>query len=218
VTGAGPLFQAVMLAAEAHVAGSLHESADTVVDIPAGLVDTTVCALSGMRAGESCPVRRRERLPADGAQARPGASPCTWHRSLDGEVATMWPDRYRAWAEAHGQVGNADRAWARHARRFEPGPASGREHRTNDDSRLQIAHPAEGTVFLIDPTLRPEFQALPFRATGVDGTAVSWTVNGRSIGAGSADRPVLWPLERGSHVAMVRDGRGQTAVVSFVVK
>jgi penicillin-binding protein 1C len=218
VTGAGPLFQTVMLAAEAHVAGSLHESADTVVDIPVGLVDTTICVLSGLRAGESCPVRRRERLPADVARARTGMTACTWHRSLDGQVAIVWPDRYRSWAEAHARIGDADRAWARHARRSGSSPTSNRDPRRSAASRLQIAHPAEGTVFLIDPTLRSEFQALALRATGVDGAEVSWTVNGRSIGAGSADRAVLWPLERGSHVAMVRDARGRTAEVSFVVK
>jgi len=29
---------------------------------------------------------------------------------------------------------------------------------------------------------------------------------------------VLWPLQRGSHVAVVRDARGRSAQVSFVVK
>ena len=218
VTGAGPLFQAVMLAAEAHVAGSLHESADTVVDIPPGLTETTVCALSGMRAGDSCPVRRRERLPAAGAQAGPDGFACTWHRRIDDGVATVWPDRYRAWAEAHRLIGDADRAAARNARRSGPGSAPTGAHARDDAAGLQIAHPAEGTVFLIDPTLRPEFQALAFRATGTDGNDVSWTVDGRAIGAARADQPVLWPLERGSHVASVRDGLGRTAVVSFVVK
>jgi hypothetical protein len=29
---------------------------------------------------------------------------------------------------------------------------------------------------------------------------------------------VLWPLERGRHVAIVRDARGRTAEVNFIVK
>jgi penicillin-binding protein 1C len=214
VTGAGPLFHAVMLAAEAQVAGSLHESADTVVDVPVGLVETTVCALSGMRAGDSCPVRRRERLSADSAPTRRGALACTWHRHVDGAVATVWPDRYRAWAEAHGLLTVSDRVAATVGQ-----PRGGRSaDRSQADDELRVAHPAEGTVFLIDPTLRAEFQALPFRATGVEGAEVSWSVNGRNVGSASADRAVLWPLERGSHVASVRDGRGRTAAVSFVVK
>jgi penicillin-binding protein 1C len=217
VTGAGPLFHAVMLAAEAHVAGSLHESADTVVDAPPGLVPATVCALSGMRAGVGCPVRRRERLPADSPQARPDFSVCSWHVHAGEAVATIWPDRYRAWAESHGLLDPSSRAARRVAR---PSAASPPSPRDSDRAAagLQIAHPAEGTVFLIDPTLRPEFQAVPFRATGVEGAEVSWAVNGRRVGSASADRAVLWTLERGSHVATVRDGRGRTAEVSFVVK
>ena len=83
---------------------------------------------------------------------------------------------------------------------------------------LHVAHPAEGTVFLIDPTLRPEFQAVPFRAGGAGGGQVSWAVDGREVGSAAADGAVLWPLQRGSHVAVVRDARGRTATVSFVVK
>jgi membrane carboxypeptidase/penicillin-binding protein PbpC len=73
-------------------------------------------------------------------------------------------------------------------------------------------------VFLIDPTLRPEFQAVPFRAVGAGSDQVSWTVNGRDVGSATADGSVLWPLQRGSHVAVVQDTRGQSATVSFVVK
>jgi membrane carboxypeptidase/penicillin-binding protein PbpC len=73
-------------------------------------------------------------------------------------------------------------------------------------------------VFLIDPTLRPEFQAVPLRAGGAGAGQVSWTVDGRAVGASGGDGSVLWPLQRGSHVAVVRDARGRTATVSFVVK
>jgi hypothetical protein len=38
------------------------------------------------------------------------------------------------------------------------------------------------------------------------------------VGSASAEGSVAWPLQRGSHVAEVRDARGRTATVSFVVK
>ena len=68
VTGAGPLFHAVMLAAEARAAGGITPSDGAVLDPPATLVEATICGLSGMRAGDACPVRRRERLAPDAAQ------------------------------------------------------------------------------------------------------------------------------------------------------
>ena len=41
-----------------------RRSDGAVLDPPATLVETTICGLSGMRAGDACPLRRRERLRA----------------------------------------------------------------------------------------------------------------------------------------------------------
>jgi penicillin-binding protein 1C len=221
VTGAGPLFHAVMLAAEARVAGAITPNDTPIVDPPAQLVEATVCALSGMRAGDACPIRRRERLAADAPQLAAGTRACTWHRAIDGQVATLWPDRYRSWAQANGLATPAERRVEMRLARLDdarPVRAGAAGLRASAPTSLHVAHPAEGTVFLIDPTLRAEFQALPFRAAGAGGGEVSWTVDGRPIGSASADGSVLWPLERGRHVAVVRDARGRTAEVAFLVK
>ena len=117
----------------------------------------------------------------------------------------------RAGADPHGgtaQTGAADT----------PAAARVAAAAARANTGLHVAHPADGTVFLIDPTLRAEFQALPFRAVGAGGGEVSWTVNGRPVGTAGADAAVLWPLQRGSHVAVVRDAAGRTAQVSFTVK
>ena len=231
VTGAGPLFHAVMLAAEARAAGGITPTDGVVLDPPSTLVEATICGLSGMRAGDACPVRRRERLAPDAPQV--AGAPCTWHQASAGELVTIWPERYRGWAAANGlrspKEREAEARLARHdAARGAPG-ADGRGGLVADERHgttsaagrastgLHVAHPADGTVFLIDPTLRAEFQALPFRAAGAGGH-VSWTVNGRPVGTAGADAAVLWPLQRGSHVAVVRDDAGRTAEVSFTVK
>jgi len=204
----------VMLAAEARVAGGITPHDGAVLDPPAPLIDATICGLSGMRAGDACPVRRRERVAPDAIQV--SGTACTWHQPINGEVVTTWPDRYRAWADANGLRSPLERRaevrLARHA------TATTGEARPRAAAGLHVAHPAEGTVFLIDPTLRAEFQALPFRAVGAGGGQVSWTVNGREVGSAGADGSVLWPLQRGSHVAVVRDAGGRTAEVSFTVK
>jgi len=53
VTGAGPLFHAVMLAAEARVAGDITPVDGALLDPPAPLVEATICGLSGMRVGDA---------------------------------------------------------------------------------------------------------------------------------------------------------------------
>jgi penicillin-binding protein 1C len=221
VTGAGPLFHAVMLAAEGRAAGGLTPSDGVVLDPPSPLVETTICALSGMRAGDACPVRRRERLAPDAPQA--AGAPCSWHHASAGELVTIWPERYRGWAATNGLRSPEDReaesrlAWHMAG---DPGGAAprGATAPTRQGTGLHVAHPADGTVFLLDPTLRAEFQALPFRAGGAGAGHVSWAVDGHEVGSAAADGSVLWPLRRGAHVAVVRDARGRSAQVSFVVK
>jgi membrane carboxypeptidase/penicillin-binding protein PbpC len=72
-------------------------------------------------------------------------------------------------------------------------------------------------VFLIDPTLRREYQAVPLRAVGAVGR-VSWIVNGRAVGTTDADEALHWTLTPGAQHAVVRDDDGRTADVIFLVK
>jgi penicillin-binding protein 1C len=96
VTGAAPIFHAVMLAAQRHVHGREDADADLVAR-PADLQEHTICALSGMRAGAACPIRSPEWLP-------PGFSPlpCSWHHATEDGLLTIWPDEYRTWAAGRG--------------------------------------------------------------------------------------------------------------------
>ena len=131
-----------------------------------------------MRAGDACPVRRRERLAPDAPQV--AGAPCTWHQASAGELVTIWPERYRAWAEANGLRSPMERRGGGAAGPSHATATAGEPRASARGGGLHVAHPADGTVFLIDPTLRPEFQAVPFRAGGAGGGEVSWTVNGRA--------------------------------------
>ena len=206
VTGAAPIFHAVMLAAQRQVHGREDSDAD-LVGRPADLRAHTICALSGMRAGEACPIRTREWLP-------PGFSPlpCSWHHATEDGLLTMWPDEYRTWAAGRGLlerddvVAVANRAPVRAVALN--GQAAAR--------RFEITMPPDGATYLIDPTLRKEFQTIPLRAVGDTGP-LEWTVDGHRLGLGSS-QPIAWPLERGPHVVRARDARGRVAESAILVK
>jgi penicillin-binding protein 1C len=85
MTSAAPLVRAGLLA----YAGN---RVLTLPDPPEGMAEIEVCALSGLRAGASCPHRVHEHVVAGRA---PGKS-CDWH-AADGTV--RWPAEARAWAE-----------------------------------------------------------------------------------------------------------------------
>jgi penicillin-binding protein 1C len=137
VTGAGPIFHAVMLAAMRRAGGN---DQTTIVDRPDELEEQPICALSGHRPSTSCPANETEWLPRDAA-----VEFCAWHHI--GGVS--WPSEYREWAAAHERrpTGNAVRATV--AR----------------DTTFRITSPPNDATYLVDPTLHREFQALHLRAT-----------------------------------------------------
>jgi penicillin-binding protein 1C len=208
VTGAAPIFHAVMLAAQRQVRGREEDGRD-IVERPGELGEQAICALSGMRAGDACPIRRREWLPAAFSPL-----PCAWHHESEDGLLTFWPDEYRDWAarrgllHEHAPAPDAQRAGLR---RVEARPAAPVAR------PFEITSPADGATYLIDPTLRPEFQTLPLRIVGATGR-VSWTIDGVEVGSGSVDRRVSWPLERGKHVVRARDARGRVAEAAILVK
>jgi penicillin-binding protein 1C len=88
VTGAGPVFHAVMLAAMRRAGGN---DETTIVDRPDDLEQQPICALSGLRPSTSCPSNETEWLPRDAA-----VEFCAWHHAS----GVSWPSEYREWAAA----------------------------------------------------------------------------------------------------------------------
>ncbi|MEA2238698.1 MAG: penicillin-binding protein [Thermoanaerobaculia bacterium] len=150
VTGAGPIFHAVMLAAMRR-AGDNGER--EIVGRPDDLEQQPICALSGLRPSTSCPATESEWLPREAA-----VEFCSWHHA--GRID--WPEEYRDWASARERrtPASAPRALAGRATRF------------------RITSPSNDTTYLVDPTLHREFQAIHLRATSdakwsVDGKSAS---------------------------------------------
>jgi penicillin-binding protein 1C len=210
VTGAGPIFHAVMLAAERRVGNTAR--IEPIASPPSDVHEVAICALSGMRANAWCPTRTLEWLPADDE-----ALPCAWHHRSDAGLVTVYPPEYRAWA-----ANTPGRAAP-----FEPGrPGSGSglgltvsvPGPGRSGPVLAIANPPSGAIYSLDPTLRADFQALPLRATTAARTTIAWSVDGRPLGSVSSEESLAWPLRVGTHVIEARDDTGRRAAAAVVVK
>ncbi|HVS31800.1 MAG TPA: transglycosylase domain-containing protein [Thermoanaerobaculia bacterium] len=153
VTGAAPIFNAVMLAAMKRVRGKLPIGDDApIVSAPADVETVRVCGMSGLRPSPYCPSQDSEWL----ATSAP-AQFCDWHH--DGYVD--YPSEYRGWSGGQAILP---------VRR-------GRRDRLPSTEALRIANPPDGATYLIDPTLRASFQKLRFKANA----AVTWRVNDQGV-------------------------------------
>jgi len=205
VTGAGPLFHAVV----SHLGpGGAFPDPST-----AGLQSVEICPASGRRPGTFCPTKRAEwflpgTAPAEGdtcdvhrriaIDERSGllATQATPAEVLRKRVYTVYPPRYHPWMREHGiplppdisheaaRSGSPDTPW----------------HTTD---RLDIQYPVSGTNFHLDPVLRDTFQRVHLRGT-VPGTwhDVHWIVDGERIPGDYRD--ARWRLEPGRHTIHLR--------------
>ncbi|HTI37656.1 MAG TPA: penicillin-binding protein 1C [Vicinamibacterales bacterium] len=205
VTGAGPLFHAVMLAAVQRAGGPAADG-DPIVPVPAGLERTMTCALSGMRATSACPNQRDEWV-----RTGEPALPCSWHHESDEGPLTIYPPEFRAWAsQAHAVSASVESRVRTTSRPATP--------RAAPRARLEVLSPSAGATYSIDPTLRREFQALPLRAITAQPTTLTWYVDGQAVGTTSSERAVSWPLVVGRHDVEVRDAAGRAARAAVFVK
>lgn len=196
ITGAAPIFHAVMNAAVRRYGGKPD---GPIVERPSDLVEREVCALSGLAANRWCPTRRREWLPHDDE-----VLPCSWHHLADEGLLVFWPAEYRQWAGADEQQA---RSMAK------PAPVS-----PSRAPALSIVNPPDGATYLIDPTLRREFQTLPLRAAARSSGTIEWRVDGKTIATVDADAPVHWPLTPGRHRVSARLASGEVAESTIVVR
>ena len=214
VTGAGPIFHQVMLAAVARARGGLPigDAADIVA--PSGDVRRAeLCAVSGEIAGAYCLRRVTEWVPADVS-----LHDCTWHHASDEGWLTAWPAAFRQWARTEGLL--RDVAPVRPiavVRAVAAAPATDAPTDARASGSLRIVAPLADAVYLFDPTLRAEFQSLPLRARGASGS-IEWFVDGISVGAANAEDALRWPLARGAHAIEVRDGKGRSAKTVILVR
>jgi penicillin-binding protein 1C len=209
LTGAAPIFRAVMLEALELRNGRLPSPGDPpIVDAPPGIRRVRICDLTGLGATERCPATAAEDLVAE-------PPPCDWHHVEDAETIVIWPPEFQTWARSEGLLHErtllAEREIDGAPRLADPTPGT-------RPVSFAVASPPSGATYLIDPTLRREFQTLPLRvALSGPPTSIRWSVNGRPLGNVRSDGTIDWPLEPGTHVFVASDGT-RTAEARIVVR
>jgi hypothetical protein len=83
---------------------------------------------------------------------------------------------------------------------------------------LQLVNPPPGATYLLDPTLRRDFQTLQLKVVAPAPTRLEWSINGVPFIAASSDTPVEWPLRAGRHTIAVRDSVGNAVASTITVR
>ena len=222
VTGAGPIFHAVMLAAERRMSGtSNHFSHEDILSAPGTTVQREVCALSGQTANQWCPLRRREWVASDSPSV-----PCIWHHHGEEGLLTFWPAEYRQWARQQGLADAAAPArdsGTSHRPTLAVASSTGRVREVaaageHAHAALTIVSPPPDSTYLIDPTLRRDFQTLPLRAVSDADGPIEWSVSGHPVASTSEGGAFEWPLVPGRHHIVARDRRGHSAETVVTVR
>jgi len=201
VTGAGPLFHAILIAAERRVRGSLPEIQERpTIAGPERVERRTICALSGQTANRWCPAQVEEWVAIESPAAH-----CRWHQAAGHGARVAWPPEYRPWAQSQGIVtALVNEPLAARAEVPEP--------------PLRILNPPAGAIYLVDPTLRPAFQTLALRVVAGQRRSIEWRLDGRRLGRAQSDTAFDWPLEVGRHTISALDRIGHQSDVTILVK
>lgn len=215
ISGAGPLFRDVMLAASRALPGDAFQR-------PEGLVDVEVCPLSGARPTMDCPHGRTEVVPR-GAQLvacdmhervridrRNGlrAGPSCTDAFVESRVFERYSPLYSTWAEG------ASRPLAPAG----SSPFCPDEQQASSKDRIRIAYPPDGARFVLDSSLSAR-EAIHVRVD-VPRSArnVRVFVDGRPHSVTAPRWSQSVPLVRGRH-EVVADADGQRSdVVMYEVE
>lgn len=188
VDGAGPIWHDAMMAAALSRRMSWYAR-------PAGIVEATVCAPTGLLPGPACPSPVHELFVTGTA---PVATEHYYSRAADGSVAIDPPTEARAWARDAGlQLAGT------------PAP-----DRTDP---LRIVAPETGSVYWLAPELDAQQVVLRAAAAGID--RLTFAVDGVIVGeASAADPAITWTLASGRHTLRVSTPEGIAATSTFEVR
>lgn len=220
ITGAGPLFHALM---EAAMRGRSRQPLPIRASDREGLKRVEVCALSGEIAGSACPHRLAEWRPAGGAD-----TVCTMHSrtivdrrnglragpgcaagDVEERIFERFPPEFASWASAAGRP-IEPHAWSPNC----AGAGEDSAARDGDTSAPRIAYPLPGARFVIDPDRPRELQRLDVRIVAPDRARQAiLVVDGETVATMGAPFDASWALRQGEHELVAEvDGQRSAAV------
>ena len=203
ITGAGPIFHDVMIAATHGVPSEQFQR-------PPGIVDVEICRLSGKKVTPLCPTSLTEHFIAgtepneddmfreitiDTRNGQLATADCD-EKFLQKKVFAFLPAEVQEWARNNG--------WKMPPTKTSPFCTSQVSHpiqpMVETSDALTISSPYTGTTFLLDPLIPDSYEQIFFRAhTESEIQSVEWHVNGEKVGEGSApDFSLAWPLRPGT--------------------
>jgi penicillin-binding protein 1C len=228
ITGAGPIFRAVMeAAATSH--GRRSGSLSLAVDAERlGLRRTAVCAVSGDVPTAACPHTVYEWLPEDEAHHAP---PCSVHEKVRVDTRNSlragpaceagvtaertfehWHGIYEAWASTAGRpTAPTESSPACPVDTPDLGAALPSGGEASGPPR--ISYPFDGASFVIDPERPRELQQLQIRVAGGEGAGLEVRVDDVPT---TADH--RWPLAPGEHTLIARAPGGKGPPVRIKVR
>jgi penicillin-binding protein 1C len=218
ITGAGPIFHAVMEAAMRRRGSEAGASSVSFADVGSGLHRVSVCALSGGLATRDCPHAIQESVATDAL-----VEPCTLHERVrlhrsDGLRAgpscavqdvvertfERFPPEYLAWAAA------AARPLA--PRDFSPLCPDAPQAVHGGDGSVRILYPADGARFAIDPERAAALQVLGVQLAVPPGAREALLlVDGEVVDRVRSPFVANWPLVKGAHVLSARTSDGDVS-------
>jgi penicillin-binding protein 1C len=220
VTGAGPLFNAAMVAAQALYPGAsrapLREQL-ALPDEPPLVEAAEICPLSGEQRGPDCPHGERELVPASGgARSRLGTCDMHVHVRVDRRNGLRAGKSCPAtWVEQRVFERHPPDlvAWAKTANRPLP-PASysalcpadpGEGEGDAGQGGLRLAYPPDGAVFVWDPHAGAR-QSIVLRAETDGAGGLVFLVDGHRLSPRAGETSVEWALTGGVHRIWVESG------------
>lgn len=210
-TGSAPLFRSIVFL--------LHQKQWPGDFKKPSLLVEAVCPKSGLKPNAHCPATIREyflpgTVPQEVCQvhqvfaidlrnnllARSDGNP----RHIRRQLFDVYPPDYRLWC-VQNQVEQPPTEWSSldskdaAALAETGGLALSSEGRTEE--KLTITYPDQGDVFVMDPILRREYQAITLTPSVPSGTSsVSWVVDGKLYRECASPFVVPWRLVPGEHL------------------
>lgn len=202
ITGAGPIYHDVMLAAMQGVAPAAFRR-------PSGLTDVTICRLSGLLPTPQCPgvltehfvtgtqptkhddMFRTFRIDTrNGLLATDSCPP----ENVAEKIFAVFPVELRKWARENG--------WQQAPTTYSPLCGGAGVPAIEEPSSLEITKPSASDSFKLDPLVPDSNEHVWFEASADSGVrTVEWYVNGVKVGTGKApDFRFSWSPKPGNFI------------------